>query len=169
MKKIFLTGILAFVLVIAGCSSTEPTPSSLQGSSNELVVVSEDSAANSHGNTITVLKSSGCGCCVGWIAELEKRGFDVKGVDVADMASIKQKYNIPRSMESCHTAVIGNYFIEGHVPIEAVNKLMEERPDIDGIALPRMPAGSPGMPGVKKEPFKVYAISDGKISEFMAI
>jgi hypothetical protein len=85
------------------------------------------------------------------------------------MYSIKQKYKIPRSMESCHTAVIGGYFIEGHVPIEAVNKLLEENPEIDGIALPRMPAGSPGMPGIKKAPFKVYALSDGEASEFTTI
>ena len=145
--------ILLLLIIIAGCSQPQNTGT---GSSND-------------GNKITVFKSSTCGCCVGWIAELEKQGFDVEARDVADMRSIKQEYNIPRELESCHTAVVGDYFIEGHVPIEAVNELLEEQPDIDGIALPRMPAGSPGMPGVKREPFKIYALSNGEISDFMTI
>ena len=72
-------------------------------------------------------------------------------------------------MESCHTAIFGDYFVEGHVPIEAVNKLLEEKPDIDGIALPEMPSGSPGMPGPKLEPFKIYSIKDGQASEFLSL
>ncbi len=118
---------------------------------------------------VTVYKSQSCGCCVGYISELENNGFEVEVVSTADLSAIKQKYGIPRNMQSCHTAVIDSYFIEGHVPIEAVQKLLAERPEIDGIALPNMPAGSPGMPGVKSEPFKIYAVVDGKTSEFITI
>ena len=88
--------------------------------------------------------------------------------DIPDF--VKEKYGIPYSMRSCHTTVIGDYFVEGHVPIEAVEKLMLEKPDIKGIALPGMPSGSPGMPGSKQGPFIVYAINkDGSTSEFMRI
>jgi hypothetical protein len=120
-------------------------------------------------NEITIFKSSNCGCCVGYSADLEKNGYRVKSVNTEDMSLIKKRYNISPNMESCHTAIIGDYFIEGHVPIEAVQKLLEEKPSIDGIALPRMPAGSPGMPGVKKAPFKIYALSNGQVSDFMTI
>ncbi len=72
-------------------------------------------------------------------------------------------------MKSCHTTVIEGYFVEGHVPVAAIEKLVAEKPDIDGIALPNMPAGSPGMPGRQTEAFKVYALSDGISSEFMLI
>ena len=73
-------------------------------------------------------------------------------------------------MESCHTVVIGDYFIEGHIPLEAVEKLLVEKPDIKGIAMPGMPSGSPGMPGAKKGDFVIYAVNnDGTTEEFMRI
>ena len=85
------------------------------------------------------------------------------------MNSIKEKYNIPYNMQSCHTTEIGDYFVEGHVPIEAVNKLLAEKPDIDGITLPDMPSGSPGMPGPKREEFIIYSLKDGEAEEFMRL
>lgn len=121
------------------------------------------------GPTITVYKSAQCGCCVGYVAELEKAGYTVETKIVDDMNVIKQQYGIERDMQSCHTAVVDGYFIEGHVPIEAVQKLLAERPDIDGIALPNMPAGSPGMPGTKSGPWAIYALADGESTEFVTI
>ena len=115
-----------------------------------------------------VYKSLTCGCCEGFISELEK-DFDVEIKIMDDISSIKGKYNIPSEMQSCHTTIIGDYFIEGHVPMEAINKLLEERPEIDGIILPGMPAGSLGMSGAKKEPFKIYSLKDGVTSEFLEI
>lgn len=85
------------------------------------------------------------------------------------MASVREKYQIPKDMGSCHTTVIEDYFVEGHVPIEAIKKLLKEKPDIDGIALPEMPAGSPGMAGQKTEAFRIFALRDGKVSKFMTI
>jgi hypothetical protein len=72
-------------------------------------------------------------------------------------------------MDSCHTLIIEDYFVEGHIPIEAIEKLLAEQPDIDGITLPDMPSGSPGMPGVKKGDFVIYSVKGGKTSEFMRI
>jgi hypothetical protein len=85
------------------------------------------------------------------------------------MSPIKNRYQIPQNMGSCHTAVIADYFVEGHIPIEAIEKLLEEKPGIDGIALPGMPTGSPGMPGQQTEAFKIYALSAGTASEFMTM
>ena len=116
-----------------------------------------------------VFKTPSCGCCYGYVLFLEKEKFNVKQTDMRNLHSIKQKYNIPVEMQSCHTTIIGRYFIEGHVPLEAVNKLLKEQPDIDGIALPGMPIGTPGMPGKKEGPFVVYQIIDGKFSIFMTI
>jgi len=129
---------------------------------------SELESYNSIKREMTVFKSASCGCCVQWAPYIQREGFDVETVST-DMASIKQQYGIPRNMESCHTAIIGDYFVEGHVPIEAIEKLLAEQPDIDGIALPAMPAGSPGMPGVKQGPFTIYAVKDGEVSTFMTI
>ena len=116
-----------------------------------------------------VFKTPSCGCCYGYVLFLEKEKFNVKQTDMRNLHSIKQKYNIPVEMQSCHATIIGRYFIEGHVPLEAVNKLLKEQPDIDGIALPGMPIGTPGMPGKKEDPFVVYQLIDGKFSIFMTI
>ena len=119
--------------------------------------------------SVEVFKTPSCGCCYGYVLFLEKEKFNVKQTDMRSLHSIKQKYNIPLEMQSCHTTIIGKYFIEGHVPLEAVNKLLKEQPDIDGIALPGMPIGTPGMPGKKEGPFVVYQLIDGKFSIFMTI
>ena len=119
--------------------------------------------------SVEVFKTPSCGCCYGYVLFLEKEQFNVKETDMRSLHSIKQKYNIPLEMQSCHTTVIGKYFIEGHVPLEAVNKLLKEQPDIDGIALPGMPIGTPGMPGDKDEPYVIYQLKDGKSSVFMTI
>ena len=118
---------------------------------------------------VEVFKTPSCGCCYGYVLFLEKEKFNVKQTDMRSLHSIKQKYNIPIEMQSCHTTVVGRYFIEGHVPLEAVNKLLKEQPDIDGIALPGMPIGTPGMPGKKEEPYIIYQLIDGKFSIFMTI
>ena len=118
---------------------------------------------------ITMYKSPSCGCCVGYSKALKERGFEVNIVSTEDMESIKTQYGISPDMESCHTSVIGDYFIEGHVPFEAVDKLLLEKPNIKGIALPNMPAGTPGMPGVKEDPYTISQLENGVFSEFITI
>ena len=118
---------------------------------------------------VEVFKSPSCGCCNGYVLFLEKENFKVKRTDLESIHTIKQKYAIPLEMQSCHTTIIDKYFIEGHVPLEAINKLLKERPDIDGIALPGMPIGTPGMPGDKEEPYVIYQLVDGNFSVFMTI
>ena len=118
---------------------------------------------------VEVFKTPSCGCCYVYVLFLEEEKFKFKQTYMRSLHTIKQKYNIPVEMQSCHTTIIGKYFIEGHVPFEAVNKLLKEQPDIDGIALPGMPIGTPGMPGDKDEPYVIYQLKDGKSSVFMTI
>jgi hypothetical protein len=130
----------------------------------------KDALANIDNKQIVeVFKTPTCGCCYGYVLFLEKEKYKVKQTDMRSLHSIKQKYNIPIEMQSCHTTIMGKYFIEGHVPIEAINKLLKEQPDIDGIALPGMPIGTPGMPGDKDEPYVIYQLTEGKFSVFMTI
>ena len=118
---------------------------------------------------VEVFKTPSCGCCYGYVLFLEKEQFEVEQTDMRSLQTIKKKHNIPLEMQSCHTTILGKYFIEGHVPIEAINKLLKEQPNIDGIALPGMPIGTPGMPGEKEEPYVIYQLIDGKSSVFMTI
>ena len=129
----------------------------------------ENLDSNENGIAVTVYKDPLCGCCGDYIDELKNNGFNVETVKTEDIQSIRDKYGISTEMESCHTMVIDDYFVEGHMPFEAIEKLLSERPDIDGIALPDMPSGTPGMPGEKREEWVIYSLKDGQIFIFMRI
>ncbi len=107
---------------------------------------------------IMVYKSPTCGCCKKWVTHLRKEGYTVKTKDVRDMNSIKNKFGVKRQFQSCHTAKIGKYFIEGHVSASDIKRLMKEKPDIKGLSAPGMPMGSPGMEGHRKDKYDVIAI-----------
>ncbi len=157
-KIILFSALLIGVLFLASCSSdasSETTETAIGGTSEEAKTA------------ITVYKSPSCGCCSGYITELQQNGYDVTVIPTNDIASIKTQYNIPREVQSCHTAVLGNYFIEGHVPLEVLENLIEEQPAIDGVALPGMPSGATGMGGMKQGTWTIYAITDGVATEFM--
>jgi hypothetical protein len=119
--------------------------------------------------SITVYKSMYCGCCGGYIEELKKRGFIVSVIETENIDEIKEKYGIPKNLQSCHTSLLENYIIEGHVPFEAIELLLKVRPEIEGIALPGMPQGSVGMPGKKMEPFTIYSFTKEGFEKFMII
>jgi hypothetical protein len=110
--------------------------------------------------TITVYKSPTCGCCGKWIEHLEADGFAVEAIDVENVGQIKKKNGVPAELASCHTALVDGYVIEGHVPAEDVKRLLEERPEIAGLAVPAMPIGSPGMEGPNPEPYEVIAFTE---------
>ena len=107
---------------------------------------------------VSVTKDPSCGCCDGWVAHIEAAGFPVRVVESTDMDSLKQRLGVPAELASCHTAEVGGYVVEGHVPAAAIRRLLAERPDATGLAVPGMPAGSPGMdfPGVDPEPYEVF-------------
>ncbi len=109
----------------------------------------------------TVFKNPQCGCCETYGQYLRENGYEVKLVPTHDLPLIQLQQGVPAGLEGCHTTLIGGYFVDGHVPIEAFNRLLEERPEVNGITLPGMPPGSPGMGGPKMEPFKIEAIAPG--------
>ena len=124
-------------------------------------------AINNFDGEINIYKSEYCGCCSAYVSYFKDRVNSNVGIEtVEDIDSIKNSLGVPDGLSSCHTVKVGKYFVEGHMPLEAIEKLLKENPDIKGIALPGMPSGSPGMPGTK-EPFIIYAVNnDGSTYEF---
>lgn len=104
--------------------------------------------------TVTVYKSPTCGCCGEWVKHLRSNGFKVEAHDVADLDPIKQKLGVRPELASCHTATVGGYTIEGHVPAADIKRLLAERPKkAKGLAVPGMPIGSPGMETGPPQPY----------------
>ena len=126
--------------------------------------------ADSTTHDIHVVKNPQCGCCNAWIEILEGKGFNVTTEDRSnsDLAAFKFESGVPKDMLSCHTAKTDGYFIEGHVPASDIKRLMEERPDALGLAVPAMPYGSPGMgPEEEREAYDVFLIrADGTAEVF---
>lgn len=116
---------------------------------------------------VTVTKDPNCGCCTGWAEHIEAAGFTVRIVESQNMDSLRQRLGVPSTLYSCHMAEVDGYVIEGHVPAAAIQRLLTERPSATGLAVPGMPAGSPGMdfPGVMPEPYEVFlfAPADQKV------
>lgn len=105
--------------------------------------------------TVTVWKSPTCGCCTDWVDHMRQAGFDVAVRNVDDMQPLKTARGVPPQMQSCHTAEVDGYVLEGHVPADAVNRMLAERPQAKGLAVPGMPQGSPGMETGQKDPYEV--------------
>ncbi|WP_238474451.1 DUF411 domain-containing protein [Pseudomonas cavernae] len=118
--------------------------------------------------TIDVHRDANCGCCKKWIAHLETNGFKVNDQVEANMSAVKQRLGVVPRLASCHTAVIDGKFVEGHVPAAQVIEL-SKRSDLLGIAVPGMPAGSPGMEvGDKRQAFEVIGLSKAGTDEVIA-
>lgn len=147
MRYTVFAGLLACLLLVA-CGTA---------------AVQQPAASVGDARVMTVYKSPSCGCCTDWVAYLEDHGYDITVEDVTSVTAIKEEQGIPRSMHSCHTAMIDGYLIEGHVPFEDIEWLLTEQPDVAGIAVPGMPVGSPGMevPGTPAQPYDVVAFDEG--------
>lgn len=127
-------------------------------------------AASLQGLRATVYKSPTCGCCEGYIAFLRGRGVAVEVVsDDAALSEAKAANGVPAQAQSCHTVLLGGYVVEGHVPLAALQKLMAERPALDGIAMPGMPSGTPGMAGPRSGPLEVVGFRDGSVRPFVSL
>lgn len=107
---------------------------------------------------ILVYKSPTCGCCKLWVDHLVEAGFNPSVRDVPDVGPLKRDLGVPAPLASCHTALVGGYFLEGHVPADLAFKLLQEKPDAAGLAVPGMPMGSPGMQGPRREPYDVLLV-----------
>lgn len=142
--------VMALALLTAGCSRTsETTP---------------DPALHA-----VVYKTESCGCCSAWVTHLENAGFAVEVHNVDNLGPIKERVGVPVVMGSCHTAEVGGYFVEGHVPADDIKRLLRERPSAKGLTVPAMPVGSPGMevPSGQVDPYDVFLVApDGSTSVF---
>lgn len=104
---------------------------------------------------VQVYKDAFCGCCANWVEHLKRAGFAATAENIADMNALKDKHGVPAKTRSCHTALVGGYVIEGHVPAAEIQRLLKEKPKVAGLAVPGMPIGSPGMEGPNARPYDV--------------
>ncbi len=110
--------------------------------------------------TVTVYKSPTCNCCADWVAHMREQGFPVEITSRFNVKPVKRQVGVPSSLAACHTAVVDNYVVEGHVPAQEVKKLLRKKPDVRGLSVPGMPVGSPGMErGNRVEPYEVLAFT----------
>lgn len=139
--KAFGTGIVLALLALGGYLYFQP-------------------ASGSDFPTVTVYKSPSCQCCTKWVSHLEDNGFSVDVSSRLNMKPVKRQMGVPSSLGACHTAVVGNYVVEGHVPAREVKRLLKKKPSVRGLAVPGMPIGSPGMEqGNRIEPYDVVAFT----------
>ena len=117
---------------------------------------------------VRVYKSPTCTCCTAWVDHMRQSGFRVLAIDTTDLDAIKRRYRVAAEHAACHTATVGGYVVEGHVPAEDVRRLLAERPSVTGLAVPGMPVGSPGMEGTYKEAYEVLAFTHGSTSTVFA-
>ncbi|KYC43383.1 CopG family transcriptional regulator [Scytonema hofmannii PCC 7110] len=117
---------------------------------------------------ITVYRSPSCGCCGAWVEHMQKHGFQIKDIKTDQIEAIKQKYNLPQELASCHTAIIDGYVMEGHIPANDIKRFLQQKSNLAGLAVPGMPVGTPGMElGNKKQPFAVVAFDNkGEVKIF---
>ncbi len=143
----------------ANPGSSETSGSTFAATSNE----------DPTGPLMTVYKDANCGCCTLWVDHMKAAGYNVQTIDVANLGAVKDQFGVSRELGSCHTALVGDYVIEGHVPAAAVNRLLAERPKVRGLAVPGMPIGSPGMEVAGREPqeYDVLAFGNGSNTVFM--
>jgi hypothetical protein len=118
-------------------------------------------ASSASPTPITVYKSSTCECCAKWVDHLRTNGFQPQVHDEEDMNAIKDEMGVPKGVRSCHTALVGKYLIEGHVPADDIHRLVTDHPAVAGLAVPGMPSSTPGMamPGAPVEPYEVVSFT----------
>jgi hypothetical protein len=148
MRRCFTLLLFLLLVAAAGCARAAP---------------SDDVLAT---RVATMYRSPTCACCREYEAILERAGWLVDVVEIDDTAAFKTEHGIPEVAWSCHTMVVGDYLVEGHVPIDALDDLLERLPAIEGIALPGMPAGAPGMGGDGDGPFEVVSFEGGTTASF---
>ena len=123
-----------------------------------LAVLVASPAAAMTAAEVTIYKTPWCGCCHAWAEAVEKAGYQVSTVDLEDLSPVRKQAGVPADLEGCHIAAVAGYFLEGHVPLGAIGKLLSERPEIAGIAVPGMPQGSLGMGEDPSAAYDVYAV-----------
>lgn len=163
LKRAPVLALLTLLPLAAACARSGDAAPGAEGSREA------SATAVASGTPITVYKSPTCGCCTKWEDHLRDNGFVVESVKREDMAAIKREQGVPQAMHSCHTAVVDGYTVEGHVPADVIRKLLAERPEVKGVAVPGMPMGSPGMEGAYKDDYEVYTFDANGPKDVYAI
>lgn len=151
--SVAVTGAGATILV--GCGS-DPSPKAKDQRSSD-------------GRPATLYQQEGCSCCVTYARYLESNGFSVKIETVDDLEPIRVRYKIPAAAIGCHTSVIEGHVVEGHVPVKAIDSLLAESPNLDGISVVGMPANSPGMGQPNGEPLEILSFAAGRVRPYMSV
>jgi hypothetical protein len=152
-RTTFILILLAVASAMSSCSSPARTTSTSSGTAG--------------GETITIYRSATCACCKEYEAYLTDKGFRVATLVVDDTAGVKNRLGVPKDAWSCHTAVLGGYVVEGHVPAEVLTRLLDERPAFNGIALPGMPDSAPGMDAHQEGSLHIVSFDgSGTLSHF---
>lgn len=167
--------LFALVLVAAGalaaCQPAPPPAATATHAATEATpnaAPAIDTAANAL-PLVVVHKSPTCGCCGAWVTHMREAGFPVEVRDEDDLVPVKSRLGVPMAQASCHTAEVGGYFVEGHVPADDVKRLLAEHPEARGLAVPGMPQGAPGMelPDGSVQPYRVELVArDGSLSTY---
>jgi len=154
-RPLVIALILASGALFAACTQTIATAAAQQASTNKPIASAAAALPEVH-----VYKDANCGCCSLWVNHLRDAGFKVKVTDTVDMGAVKHRVGVPYGKGSCHTAEVGGYFIEGHVPAQDIKRLLAQRPAAKGLVLPGMPLGSPGMevPSGVVQPYTVELV-----------
>ena len=164
--RLRIIAIAAFLLAAPACNRSDDTGPASRESAPESVAAGDvaPAAHTSHApsapadsTTVTVYQSPTCPCCKKWVTHMKEAGFNVVSIHRNDMNAVKQAHGVSSNLGSCHTATVGGYVVEGHVPAADVKRLLAERPAVVGLAVPGMPMGSPGMEGVYSEKYDVIA------------
>lgn len=149
-------------------AQTRPTSSTTAGTAGNSAKKQSQRADASLPHMV-VHKSASCGCCGSWVEHMRTAGFQVEVRESDNLNPIKERVGVPLAKGSCHTAEVGGYFVEGHVPAQDIKRLLAQKPDAKGLVLPGMPAGSPGMetPDGTTEPYTVDLVGrDGSTTAF---
>ena len=133
-----------------------------------LTVLGSGSALAQSTATVEVFKSPSCGCCGKWVEHLRQNGFQVQTHDVNDVPAARKKLGMPDQLGSCHTARIGGYVVEGHVPASDIQRLLKEKPKALGLAVPSMPPGSPGMENARPMPYQTLLVGTDRTTQVFA-
>ena len=153
-------------MVLATACAREPENANVGTVAQPVSAAATASVEAAH---VVVHKSPSCGCCGLWVEHMQQAGFHVEVIDTDDLGPVKQRLGVPFGKGSCHTAEVGGYVVEGHVPAQDVLRLLAERPRARGLALPGMPLGSPGMevPDGRVQPYTVELVAeDGSVTPF---
>lgn len=182
LSKLTITSIAVAGVIIGAYYFTSTPGSDLSVSSSNSAIAEnmpqatsvsvwdKETEADYSGTTeMTVYRSPTCGCCGVWVDHAQKHGFKIEDIKTDEMEALKQKYNIPAELASCHTTIIDGYVMEGHIPADDIKRFLTEQPEgLVGLAVPGMPIGTPGMEAKDiKQPFQVLAFNDkGEVEVF---